>query len=89
MLMSFLDFVVIVCTFNWVSVFMSFLDFVVIAYTFNWIITPSLTNPLPNMLILGSYNSAANKDVVSKERTNEDTIILLSRKHCGKMRSCS
>ena len=48
-----------------------------------------LLNPLPDMPILGSPNSAANKGVVSKEWTNGDTIIRLSRKHCGKRRSCS
>ena len=31
-------------------------------------------NPLPDVPILGSSNSAANKDVVSKILTNEDTI---------------
>ena len=30
---------------------------------------------LPDMPILGSFNSAANKDVVSKEWTNGDTVI--------------
>ena len=32
-------------------------------------------NPLPDMPILGSSNSAANKDVVAKEWPNGDTII--------------
>ena len=32
-------------------------------------------NPLPDMPILGSSNSAANKNVVSKEWTNGDTVI--------------
>ena len=31
-------------------------------------------NPLPHMPILGSSNSAANKDVMSKIWTNGDTI---------------
>ena len=34
-----------------------------------------LVNPLPYMLILGSSNSAANKDSMSKIWTNGDTII--------------
>ena len=46
-------------------------------------------NPLPDKPILGSSNSAANKDVVSKILTNGDTIFLLRRKHCGKRRNCS
>ena len=32
-------------------------------------------NPLPDMPILGSSNSAANKDMMSKIWTNGDTII--------------
>ena len=32
-------------------------------------------NPLPHMPILGSSNSAANKDMISKIWTNGDTII--------------
>ena len=32
-------------------------------------------NPLPDMPILGSSSSAANKDLMSKIWTNEDTII--------------
>ena len=32
-------------------------------------------NPLPHMPILGSSNSAANKDMMSKTWTNGDTII--------------
>ena len=48
-----------------------------------------LLNPLPHMPILGSSNSAANKDRVAKIWTNGDTIICLSRKHCGKRRNCS
>ena len=46
-------------------------------------------NPLLHMPILGSSNSAENKDIMSKIWTNEDTIIWLSRKHCGKRRNCS
>ena len=41
------------------------------------------------MAILGSSKSAAGKYVVSTEQTNGDTIIRLSRKHCGKRRNCS
>ena len=48
-----------------------------------------LSHPLPHMLILGSSNSAANLDVMSKIWTNGDTIICLNRKHCGKRRNCS
>ena len=46
-------------------------------------------NPLPHMAMLGSCNSAANKDTMSEICTNEDTIIRLSRKHCGKRGKCS
>ena len=46
-------------------------------------------NPLPFMPILGSSNSAANKDMMSKIWTNWDTVICLSRKHCRKRRNCS
>ena len=48
-----------------------------------------IINPLPHMTILGSSNSAANKDMMSKMWINEDTIIWLSRKHCGKRTNCS
>ena len=41
-------------------------------------------NPLPHMPILGSSNSAANKDMMAKIWTNRDTINCLRRKHCGK-----
>ena len=41
------------------------------------------------MPILGSSNSAAKKDVMAKLWTNGDTIICLSRKHCGKRKNCS
>ena len=34
-------------------------------------------------------NSTANKDMMSKIWTNEDTITCLSRKHCGKWKNCS
>ena len=37
--------------------------------------TSSGFNPLPHMPISGSSDSAANKDMMSKIRTNEDTII--------------
>ena len=46
-------------------------------------------NPLPDMPILGSSSSAANKDMMAKIWTEWDTIICLSRKHCGKWRYCS
>ena len=46
------------------------------------------SNPLPHMPILGSSNSAANKDMMSKILTNGDTIFRLDRKHCGKRRNC-
>ena len=46
-------------------------------------------NPLPDMPILGSSNSAVNKDMIAKIWTNGDTVIWLSRKHCGKRRNCS
>ena len=41
------------------------------------------------MPILGSYNLAPNKDIMSKILTICDTVIGLSRKHCGKRRNCS
>ena len=41
------------------------------------------------MPILGSSNSAANKDVMAKIWTNGDTINCFSIKHCGKSRNCS
>ena len=41
------------------------------------------------MPFLGSSNSAANIDMMSKILTNGDTILWLSRKHCGKRRNCS
>ena len=41
------------------------------------------------MPILGSSNSAANKDMMSKICTNGDSIIWLSRKNCEKRRNCS
>ena len=34
-----------------------------------------LMNPLPDMPILGSSNSAANKDMMLKTWTNADTVI--------------
>ena len=46
-------------------------------------------NPLPDMPILGSSNAAENIDMMVKIWTNGDTIICLSRKHCGKRRNCS
>ena len=42
----------------------------------------SRLNPLSFMPILGSSNSAAKKDMMSKIWTIRDTIIRLSRKHC-------
>ena len=41
------------------------------------------------MPILGSSNSAANKDMIAKISTNGDTVIYLSRKYCGKRRNYS
>ena len=46
-------------------------------------------NLLPDMPILGSSNSAANKGMMAKVWTNGDIVICLSRKHCGKKRNCS
>ena len=40
------------------------------------------------MPILGSSNSVANKDMMSNTWTNGDTVIWLSRKHCGERRNC-
>ena len=47
-------------------------------------------NPLPHMPILGSSNSAANKDMMEKIWAifSGETIIRLNRKHCGKRRNC-
>ena len=55
--------------------------------TFNCVF--KLFNPLPDVPILGLSSAAANKDMVARLWTNGDTIICLSRKHCGKRRSCS
>ena len=49
----------------------------------------SCLNPLPDMPILGSSNSAANKDMMSKLWANGHAIVWLSRKYCGKRRNCS
>ena len=46
------------------------------------------TNPLPDMQILGSPNSTANRDMMSEILTNGDTFICVSIKHCGKRRNC-
>ena len=46
-------------------------------------------NPLPDMPILSTSYAAPNKDTMAKLWTNGDTIICLSRKHCGKRRNCS
>ena len=46
-------------------------------------------NPLPHIPVLGSSNSAANKDMMAKIWTHGDTINCLSKKHCGKRRNCS
>ena len=46
-------------------------------------------NPLPDMPILGSSSSAANKGMMSKIWTNGDTVNRLSKKHCGNRRNCS
>ena len=48
-----------------------------------------ILNSLPHMSILGSSNSAANENVMWKKLNKWDTIIWLSRKHCGKRRNCS
>ena len=40
--------------------------------------------PLPDMPILGSPNSAADKDMMAKIWTNRDTIVCLSRKNWKK-----
>ena len=45
--------------------------------------------PLPHMPILAASNSATNEDRMAKIWTKGDTIICLSRKHCGKRRNCS
>ena len=42
---------------------------------------------LPHMPILGSSNSAANKNMMSKIWTNGVQLSDLSRKHCGKRRN--
>ena len=52
-------------------------------------IMPQWFNPSPHTPILGSSRSAANKDMIATLWTNGDTIICLSRKHCGKRRNCS
>ena len=41
-------------------------------------------NPLPHVPILGSSNSAANKDIMARIWTNGDTITHLSRNIVGK-----
>ena len=47
-----------------------------IAYLYTQILYKTKAiNPLPDMPILGSSNSAVNKDILSKIRTNGDTII--------------
>ena len=48
-----------------------------------------LFNPLPDMPILGPFNSTAKKDMMAKIYKNRDTVICLSRKHCGKRKNCS
>ena len=47
------------------------------------------SNSLPDIPTLGSFNLAANKDMMARIWTNGDTITYLSRKHCGKRRNCS
>ena len=59
----------------------------VITMTF-WIGNGALLNPLPDKPILGFSSSAANKNMMAKIWMNGDTIICLSRKHCGKRRNC-
>ena len=46
-----------------------------------------VVNPLPDMLILGTSISAANKNMMVKMWMNGDTFICWSRKHCGKRRN--
>ena len=46
-------------------------------------------NSVPDMPILCSSNSTANKDMMSKIWTNGDIVIWSSWKHCGKRRNCS
>ena len=41
-------------------------------------------NPLPDMPMLGSSNSVANKDIMSKIWTNRDTSVCLSENIVGK-----
>ena len=49
----------------------------------------NVLNALPHMPILGSSNSEACTDMMSKIWRNGDTITRLSRKRCGKRRNCS
>ena len=45
-------------------------------------------NPLPDCPILGPSNQVENKDIMAKMWINGNTIIGISRKHCGKRRNC-
>ena len=63
-------------------------DFVVKSWNKDLIVQTNF-NPLLDTLIFGSSNSAANKNMMSKIWSNGDTIIWLSRKHCGRRRNCS
>ena len=68
-----------------------YFDWVVFYATFNIIsvISHYSVNALPDLPILGSSRSAADKDMMAKIWTNGDTIICFSRKHCGRRRNCS
>ena len=48
-----------------------------------------MVNSLLDITLLGSSNSAANNNMMSKVWTNGYTVICLSGKHCGKRRNCS
>ena len=57
-------------------------------FDFVYTMASTTINPSSHMLILGSANSAVNKDMMTKICTHGDTVIWLSRKHCGKRRNC-
>ena len=58
------------------------------AGSFKVVIVWYRVNPLSDMPILGFSTSAVKKNMMLKIWTNGDTIILPSRKHCGKRRNC-
>ena len=60
-----------------------------LSYTGSTIRPRILFNLSPDMPVLDSFSLAANKDMMEKIWTNGDTVICLSRKHCGKRRNCS